>query len=223
MFFVSSASFVSSVSFPYSPLASSYMTAVKTSSGKLVLIIGPSGVGKSVILKTLRKKHPDLVFPRSATTRERRKGEGDDLYRFVSDAEFDALIENNLVLEWAVVHGTERYGTLVDEIIPFISEGKIVIREVDVQGFDSIRSHRFFRKSDGAHELQSIFILPEKRETLIERIRNRAPISEEELRRRIASMDSELDHASECDMQIINREGKLKATIVEVETAIFGK
>lgn len=199
------------------------MVVSKPSSGKLVLIIGPSGVGKSVILKTLRKRHPELVFPRSATTRERRKGEGDDLYRFVTDAEFDALIENNLVLEWAVVHGTERYGTLADEIIPAIQKNAIVIREVDVQGFDSIRSHRFFRKEDGVHELQSIFILPENREILIERIRNRAPIAEEELRRRIASMDSELDHASECDIRIINREGQLDATIKEVERAVFGE
>ena len=61
--------------------------------GKLVLLMGPSGVGKSVILKELRKRHPELHFPRSATTRARRPHEGDDLYHFVTDVQFDAFIQ----------------------------------------------------------------------------------------------------------------------------------
>src|SRR5687767_3776733 len=88
--------------------------------GKLVLIIGPSGVGKSVILQRLHKDHKELQFPRSATTRDRRPKEKDDLYHFVSDAEFDLLIRDDKLIEWATVHGGARYGTLVDEIIPFI-------------------------------------------------------------------------------------------------------
>ncbi len=189
--------------------------------GKLVLIIGPSGVGKSVILQSLKERHPEAYFPRSATTRIRRAGEGDDLYHFVTEKEFDTLIERGAVLEYAVVHGRERYGTLVDEIIPFIDKGKIVIREVDVQGFDSIRKHRFFRDGGSRYALQSIFILPEDKDQLIERITARAPISGEELKRRIASMENELDHAADCDVQVVNAEGKLEATIAEVERAIF--
>ncbi len=189
--------------------------------GKLVLIIGPSGVGKSVILQALIDRHPELHFPRSATTRDRREGEGDDLYHFVSDAEFDALIENGKVLEYAVVHGEERYGTLVDEIIPHIDEGKIVIREVDTQGFDSIRKQQFFREKDSGYELQSIFILPENDGQLVEHITERAPISAEELQRRLSSMESELDHAKDCDVQVVNIEGELEKAIEEVEKAIF--
>ena len=189
--------------------------------GKLVLIIGPSGVGKSVILQSLRERHPEVHFPRSATTRPRRKGEGSDLYHFVSDEEFDRLIEKGNVLEYAVVHGRERYGTLVEEIIPYIDQGKIVIREVDVQGFDSIRTHRYFREENSAYTLQSIFILPENKEQLVARITNRAPISEDELARRIASMDRELDHVEDCDVQVVNREGKIAETLKEVERAIF--
>ena len=117
------------------------------SHGKLVLIIGPSGVGKSVILKALKENHPDLHFPRSATTRERREGEGDELYRFVDEGEFDQLIEDGDILEWAVVHGGARYGTLADEIIPHIENGKVVVREVDVQGFDSITNHQLLRSA----------------------------------------------------------------------------
>ena len=198
------------------------MSPSSSAPGKLVLIIGPSGVGKSVILKSLRTRHPELHFTRSATTRERRKGEGTDLYCFVSDKEFDQLIEEGKVLEWAVVHGTERYGTLLDEIVPWIAKGKNVVREVDVQGFNSIRKHKLFRDDGAVHALQSIFILPEKREQLIAHIKKRAPMGEDELRRRIASMDSELDHAADCDVRIINVEGKLNDTIAAVEKAIFG-
>ena len=191
--------------------------------GKLVLIIGPSGVGKSVILQALKDRHPNLHFPKSATTREQREGEGDDLYHFVSDSEFDELIEKGQVLEYAVVHGAERYGTLISEIIPFIDQGCIVIREVDVQGFDSIRKHKYFRDEDSGYELQSIFIHPESKAQLIAHITERAPIADEELNRRIASRENELDHAPDCDIQITNREGKLEETIEEMEDAIFGE
>lgn len=192
-------------------------------SGKLVLLIGPSGVGKSVILQSLRDRHPEVHFPRSATTRDRREGEGDDLYHFVSDADFDQLLKEGKVLEYAVVHGQKRYGTLVDEIIPYIDRGDIVIREVDVQGFDSIANHQYFREKDSGYELQSIFILPEDNDQLIRHITERAPMSQEELKRRIASMEIELAHAKDCDIRIVNREGKLEETIAEVEETIFGK
>jgi len=189
--------------------------------GKLVLIIGPSGVGKSVILKRLRERHPELHFPKSATTRAKRQGEGNDLYHFVSDAEFDQLIDAGKVLEWAMVHEGARYGTLADEIVPPIEEGKIVVREVDVQGFNSIRSHKLFRSDTAQHALQTIFILPESKEQLIDHITKRAPISEDELKRRIASMEKELTYAEECDVQIVNAEGKIENTIRDVEEKIF--
>lgn len=190
--------------------------------GKLVLIIGPSGVGKSVVLLGLKERHPELVFPRSATTRPRRPGEGEDLYRFVTDATFDALIAQGKVLEWAVVHGGPRYGTLEEEIIPAIQAGRVVVREVDIQGFHSIRAHPLFAGSAHPYRLQSVFILPENREQLIERIRKRAPIGEEELRHRIASMDRELEDAALCDARVVNREGGLLETMAEVEKVILG-
>lgn len=188
--------------------------------GKLVLLMGPSGVGKSVILKELRKRHPEFVFPKSATTRSKRKGEGDDLYHFVTDAEFDRLVAEGKVLEWAVVHGGARYGTLLEEILPPIQSGKTVIREVDVQGFDSIRTSHNFRIPDAPYRLQSIFIMPENRAQLIARITKRAPISAEELERRIASMDRELTYAKLCDSQVVNHDGKITETIAAVEKEI---
>jgi len=189
--------------------------------GKLVLIIGPSGVGKSVVLQALRERHSELYFPRSATTRPKREGEGNDLYYFVSDEEFDKLIEEEKVLEWAVVHGEERYGTLVEEIIPFIEEGKVVVREVDVQGFDSITNHEFFRGGDAPYKLESVFIMPESKDILIQRIKDRAPISDEELKRRIASMEKEMTYSKLCDYKVINREGKLEEAVGEVEKMLL--
>jgi len=188
--------------------------------GKLVLIIGPSGVGKSVILRKLRDSHGEIVFPRSATTRPRRPREGDELYRFVTDDAFNTLIANEAFLEYATVHGGARYGTLLSEIIPHIEKGKIVVREVDVQGFESIREHPIFMKDGGTHALQTIFILPESAEQLLAHIQKRAPMEDEELRRRIASMKKELLVAPETDVQVINREGRIDETISEVERAI---
>ncbi len=189
--------------------------------GKLVLIIGPSGVGKSVILKALKKRHPDIHFPRSATTRKRRKGEGDELYRFVSEEEFDQLIEDGEILEWAVVHGGARYGTLADEIIPQIESGKVVVREVDVQGFDSISNHQFFRGDSAPYKLETLFILPESKEVLIERIKERAPISDEELKRRIASMEREMTYADLCTFTVVNRQGDLERAVQEIESILL--
>lgn len=188
--------------------------------GKLVLIIGPSGVGKSVVLHALKKRIPSLHIPRSATTRERRPHEKADLYYFLSDAGFSALIREGKFLEWAEVHGGARYGTLLEEIIPKIEEGKIVLREVDVQGFESIRNHPLFFGKDAPYTLESIFILPESKEQLIERIKKRAPISESELKRRIKSMEKELRYADLCTARVVNREGALEKTVSEVEKLI---
>ncbi len=187
--------------------------------GKLVLIIGPSGVGKSVILKSLRAKHPEFVFPRSATTRERRPGEGDDLYHFVSEADFTNWLHEGKFLEWAQVHKGAHYGTLLSEIIPPIESGKTVVREVDAQGFQSISKDLLFGPG-GKYQLQTIFILPESAEQLIGQIQKRAPMPAEELERRLTSMREELKIAEKTDVQIKNPHGKLEETIQAVEKAI---
>ncbi len=198
------------------------MTAKSTQPGKLVLIIGPSGVGKSVILLELRKRHPELHFPRSATTRAPRHGEGTNLYHFVDDEAFDTLIKSHQLLEWANVHASARYGTLIEEIIPPIEQGKIVIREVDVQGFDSIRRNPLFAGPDAPYQLESIFIRPETQEQLIAHITKRAPIADDELQRRMESMRKELAYSDLCTVSIENRENHLADTIDQVERMIFG-
>jgi guanylate kinase len=191
--------------------------------GKLVLIIGPSGVGKSVILKRLRSEHQELHFPRSATTRARRKGEGDELYHFVSEEQFDVLLKDDKLLEWALVHGIGRYGTMIDEIVPFIERGKTVVREVDAQGFESIQKDTRFFGDDAPYRLESIFILPESTDQIVKHIQKRAPMSKEELMKRLESMKKELTYAEQCTHTIINYEGKLDETYHEVERFVLGK
>lgn len=192
-----------------------------TPTGKLVLIIGPSGVGKSVILKRLRSVHPDFHFPKSATTRERREGESLDLYHFVTTEQFLEMETQGKFLETAVVHGVGHYGTMVDEIVPLIEQGKTVVREVDVQGFQSISRNPLFAGDNAPYRLQSIFILPENTEQLVRRIQKRAPISDDELKRRIASMEKELAFADGCTHKVINVDGQLEETIREVENLIL--
>ncbi len=193
----------------------------KPETGKLVLIIGPSGVGKSVILKRLRAAHPNYHFPKSATTRAKRAGESNDLYHFMSGQEFDELLKEGKILEWAIVHGGERYATMADEIIPFIEQGKIVVREVDVQGFVSIQSNPLFM-GDHAYHLQSIFLMPESTDQLIKHITKRAPMAKEEMERRLRSMEKELEYAQHCSAIIVNHEGKMNETMKEVERLIGG-
>ena len=191
----------------------------ETAPGKLVLVIGPSGVGKTAIVRELRKKHPEFHYPRSATTRARRPSEGDDMYHFVSNEEFDRLLADDKVLEWAIVHDRDRYATIESDIVPFIDAGKVVIREVDVQGFLSIRNSSVFR--GGAHRLQSIFVLPESTGQLITHIERRSAMSHDELRRRLHSMEKELAYADHCDARVMNVEGKLTETVKNVESFIL--
>lgn len=195
------------------------MGQAKNGFGKLVLLIGPSGVGKSAIMRFLRKNHPEFHYPRSAVTRARREGEGDENYHFVTNEEFDRMLADDQFLEWAIVHGHDRYATMKDEIIPYIEAGKIVLREVDVQGFVSIQNSPIFK--DGNHPLQSIFILPESTGQLVSHIEKRAPMTPDELHRRLQSMEKELAYANHCDAKVLNREGKLKETVKEVEKIIL--
>lgn len=189
--------------------------------GKLALLIGPSGVGKSVIFQKLKKRNPNWHFPKSATTRARREGEGDEIYYFITEEEFSEWEAQGKFLETATVHGYARYGTLVAEIIPPIEQGKIVLREVDVQGFLSLRDDPRFQ--DDTHPLLSIFLVPESIEQLKEHVRKRSPVTEEELDRRMASVEKEMKHADECTAKVVSREGKLYEAMLDIERIILGR
>jgi guanylate kinase len=188
---------------------------VSSITGSLILILGPSGSGKGTVFKYLKEKHPDYVFPLSCTTRDPRPGEKDgEVYYFVTKEEFEKRKEAGKFLEWAIVHAQNYYGTLKETILKPLREGKVVIREVDVQGLRSIR------ELVPKENLSSIFLTVDKWETLRARILSRSEISEEELQRRHDSFVKEIEWAKECDRTIKNKEGELEATLKEVDDSI---
>jgi len=179
--------------------------------GKLFLIVGPSGSGKSSVLHKLKEERPEFTYPLSATTRPMREGEVDgDIYHFMSKEEFKKGIEEGRFLEWAVVHQDNYYGLIKGPIVKGLEEGGTIVREVDIQGFDSIRE-----KIDKKN-LVSIFITVPHKEELIERIVNRAAISQDELEKRKESMHREFNRAKDCDYMVENKEGKLEETVEKV-------
>ncbi len=190
--------------------------------GLLILLIGPSGAGKSSIITKLMQRHPEWHRAQSATTRPRRQGESPDAFRFVSDAEFDRMAADGKLLEWQTVHGRARYGTLTEEILPKIEQGKVVIREIETNGFDAIRNDPRFKRPDGAYPLLSVFIMPENLTELRQRIKRRTSVSHAELQRRMDSMTQEMTYAPLCDAQVQNADGKLDQAVEAVERAISG-
>ena len=185
--------------------------------GKLVLIVGPSGSGKGTIVKGLRERHPDWVYPVSYTTRLQRPGEEDGLvYNFISEEEFKRGIEDGRFLEYAIVHEKGYYGTDKGEILSALDEGKVVVREVDIQGFHSIRS------VVPADVLLSIFVEAKDLDELQRRIAKRGKLPEEEVERRMESARKEIAQAGECDHRLVNEYGKIKEAVEEVEGVISG-
>lgn len=183
--------------------------------GKLFLISGPSGSGKGSLIQVLKNRHPEFIFPLSLTSREMREGETDgEVYHFVSKKDFEKKIKNKEFLEWAIVHQKNYYGTLQKPILEAIAKGQIVIREVDIQGVQAIRS---IIPED---ELVTVFILPDSLENLIERIQKRSKISSEEVERRIESARKEIAGKDEFDYVIYNHDGKLDEAVEEVEKII---
>lgn len=179
--------------------------------GKLFIIVGPSGSGKSSVLHKLKELKPEYIYPLSATTRPMREGETDgDIYHFLTKEEFKKGVEEDKFLEWAVVHQDNYYGLIKDPIIKGLEEGKTIVREVDIQGFDSIR------KKIAPEDLVTIFITVPDKEELIERIMNRSAISLDELEKRKESMHREFNRAKDCDYMVENKEGKLDETSAKV-------
>lgn len=186
--------------------------------GKLVLIVGPSGSGKGTIIKHLREKHPDWIYPVSYTTRAIRPSEAPGLvYNFIGKEEFEKGIASGRFLEYATVHGVDYYGTARDEIIGALDAGKVVVREVDIQGFHSIRD------VVPANNLVTIFIEAKDLEELQARITKRGKLPEEEVKRRMESARKEIAQADECDFRILNEYGKIDEAVREVEKIIVEK
>ncbi len=183
--------------------------------GKLFIIVGPSGSGKSSVLLELKKLHPEFTYPLSATTRAMREGEKEgDIYHFYTKERFEKGIKNDEFLEYAVVHHDNYYGLIKSHIMEGLEKGETVVREVDIQGFDSIRA-KIPKKN-----LVTIFITVPNAQELIDRIISRAAISTDELGKRKESMKREFARARDCDYLVENIQGQLPKTVQKVEDII---
>lgn len=166
--------------------------------GSLFVISGPAGAGKSMIVKRLLEKHPDVHVSVSCTTRAPRKGEENGVhYHFKTQEEFDRLIAEGAFYEYAHVH-QNYYGTLKSVVADELKKGFDLILEIDVQGC------RKAIEQDSA--ATSIFVCPPSRENLAKRLIDRGSETEESLRVRLGNVAGEIEQAYHYDYVIIHQD-----------------
>jgi guanylate kinase len=179
--------------------------------GKLVVITGPSGVGKGTIVKALMSKYSHIFLSISATTRAPRQGEVNEKdYYFLSHLEFEQMINDHQLLEWAEYAGNY-YGTPRQPVLEQIKQGKIIILEIEVLGAKLVK--------ESFPLATRIFILPPSLDILEQRLRGRATDAEEVIVKRLAKAKEELAVSHEFDYQVIN--DNLESSIELVESIIF--
>ena len=133
---------------------------------RLTVVSGPTAVGKGTVVKRLSHEHPEIFVSVSVTTRPPRPSEIDGVhYHFVSADEFDSLIAEDALLEWAVVHGVHRYGTPRTPVLHAIAEGRPALLELDLQGARQVRA----RWPDA----RFVFLAPPSWEELVRRLSGR--------------------------------------------------
>lgn len=165
--------------------------------GKLIVIVAPSGTGKSTMIKRLKVDFPTIVESVSYTTRPQRPGEVHGLsYFFISREEFIAKRDNDDFLEWAEVHGNF-YGTSKEFVENCLREGKHVLFDLDVQGTDSMKLHF----QDVANV---IFISPPSVEELEKRLRHRGTENTQVINLRLMNARKELLRKEDFDFLIYN-------------------
>ena len=164
--------------------------------GFLIVVSGPSGAGKGTVCSAFLEEHEDVAYSVSATTREPRAGEQEGVnYYFLSRGEFESMIENGELLEWAEVYGNY-YGTPLKKIEEKLSKGQDILLEIDTQGALNVQK----KFPDGVY----VFILPPSIEELAKRLRGRGTDSEEAVERRLAAAAGEIAVAREYAYTIVN-------------------
>jgi guanylate kinase len=177
---------------------------------RLVVLAGPTAVGKGAVSTFIREHHPGVLLSVSATTRKPRAGEVDGVnYYFVDDAAFDRLVESGQMLEWARVHNAYRYGTPRAPIEAALAEGKSVLLEIDLQGARSVRK--------AMPEATLVFLLPPSWEELVRRLIGRGTEDRSEQARRLATAKVELAAQNEFDYRIVNSDvGQAAREVVDL-------
>ena len=164
---------------------------------RLTVVSGPTAVGKGTVVAALRREHPEVFVSVSATTRPPRPGEVDGVhYLFVDEAEFDRLVAENDLLEWAVVHGRHRYGTPREPVLAAIAEGREAVLEIDLQGARQVRANW--------PDARLVFLAPPSWEELVRRLTGRGTESPEVIERRLEAARTELAAEPEFDTTLVN-------------------
>lgn len=177
---------------------------------RLVVLAGPTAVGKGAVSGYIRENYPEVLFSVSATTRPARSGEVDgEHYRFVDDAEFDRMVAAGEFLEYATVHNAYRYGTLRSPVERALASGRSVLLEIDLQGARAVRR--------AMPEALLVFLLPPSWEELVRRLVGRGTEGPEEQARRLETARAELRAQDEFDVRIVNRDvGQAAREVVEL-------
>lgn len=184
--------------------------------GRILVVSGPSGVGKDTLIRRALEFAPNIYLSVSATTRAPREGEknGRD-YHFMSKSEFEDLIKKDKFLEWQKVYGNY-YGTPIAEIEEAERKGKDILLEIDVKGAMNVKSKR-----EGA---LLIFILPPSLEELKSRLAGRnggESMSEKDFSTRLAAAEEEIEKSKNFDVVIVNDE--LERAALELGAILKGK
>ena len=175
------------------------MTGAGGSRSRLVVLAGPTAVGKGTVAASVRAHHPEVWISVSATTRAPRPGEVDGVhYWFVSDDEFDRMVAGGELLEWAVVHRAARYGTPRGPVDEALAAGRSALLEIDLQGARQVR--------DTMPEALFVFLKPPSWEELVRRLTGRGTETADEQARRLETAQDELAAEAEFDVTIVNHE-----------------
>ncbi len=165
--------------------------------GLLFVLSSPSGAGKTTLSRQLLAREPDMVMSVSVTTRKPRSGETDGKdYHFISRVQFDEMVKNDELLEYAEVFGNG-YGTPIKPVHEWLADGNDVLFDIDWQGTQQIHA----RMTD---DLVRVFILPPSAEELRERLVRRAQDSASVVAKRMAEASNEISHWAEYDYVLIN-------------------
>lgn len=165
----------------------------------VTVVSGPAGVGKGTIVAELRRRHPDLWLSTSVTTRAPRPHEVDGThYHFITEADFDRLLESDGLLEWALVHKVARYGTPREPVQRALDEGKEILLEIELQGARQIRVTQ--------PDARFVFIAPPSWDELVHRLVGRGTENEADRARRLETARIEMATADEFDHVIVNDE-----------------
>ncbi|BBZ48363.1 guanylate kinase [Mycobacterium heidelbergense] len=185
-----------------------------TGQGRVVVLSGPSGVGKSSVVRCLRERIPDLQFSVSATTRAPRPGEVDGVdYHFVTPARFQRLIDEGALLEWADIHGgLHRSGTLAEPVRAATASGLPVLIEVDLAGARAVKR--------AMPEAITVFLAPPSWEDLEKRIVDRGTETPEAIRRRLDTARVEMAAQDDFDEIVVN--GRLESACAELVSLLVG-